>query len=145
MFWGEHSVRFDEKARFFLPARFRPLVAGEVAVLPDPSGKRCLTVLTSQDFNRRVLPMLEASLTAQKSQDFTRRLGRLMMVSPVDKQGRVSLSSELLAHAEIDRDALVIGALNRAEIWTPDNWATECARIESEAEAGTDEEGIAVL
>ena len=143
MFWGEHSIRVDEKGRLFLPAKFRSKVEDGVVVLPD--SRECLTVLPLGAFETRIEELLKAPLTAQKTQDFTRRMGSQMVVDHPDKQNRITLTPSLLAHAGIERDALVIGALSRAEIWAPDKWAAEQVRIAAAA-AGHDEgEGIAIF
>lgn len=143
MFWGEHSVRIDEKGRFFLPARFRPLVEDGVAVLPD--AKRCLTVLPVAEFERRAEELLTAKLASQASQDYSRWIGSVMVIDTPDKQGRVSLTPVLLEHAGIQRDGMVIGALSRAEIWSPAAWHAERIRVQALAEGLDSGEGTAVL
>jgi MraZ protein len=43
--------------------------------------------------------------------------------SPCDKQGRISLTDELLRHAGIEREAVLVGVLTRFEIWSPARFA----------------------
>lgn len=127
MFYGTHTVRIDEKGRFFLPARFREKVADGVVVMPD--AKKCLTVLTVADFERRALDLEQAKLGSQKSQDYSRWIGSVMTIEVPDKQGRVTLTPALLSHAGLERDGIVIGAVHRAEIWSPTAWEAERARV----------------
>ena len=143
MFWGEHPIRVDEKGRLFLPAKFRSLVEEGVVITADAHS--CLTVLPLADFERRTTDLRNAPITAQRSQDFTRRMGAKMVVDTPDKQNRITLTPALLAHAGIERDAIVIGALSRAEIWAPAAWAIEQARIESTAASHDEGEGIAMF
>jgi len=39
-----------------------------------------------------------------------------------DKQGRVTIPPMLRDYASLDRDCVVIGAMNRVEIWNTENW-----------------------
>jgi MraZ protein len=39
-----------------------------------------------------------------------------------DKQGRVTIPPMLRDYAGLDRDCVVIGAMNRVEIWNTENW-----------------------
>ena len=36
-----------------------------------------------------------------------------------DKQGRIALTPNLIAYAELDKEALIIGMVNKIEIWNP--------------------------
>ena len=40
----------------------------------------------------------------------------------MDKQGRILLPESLLTHAALDKEAVVIGAGNRVEIWSKERW-----------------------
>ena len=40
----------------------------------------------------------------------------------VDKQGRILIPSNLLQHAKIEKEAVVAGVGNRAEIWSKEEW-----------------------
>jgi MraZ protein len=127
VFFGTYSVRIDEKGRFFLPARFRDEVSEGVVVMPD--AKKCLTVLTVADFQRRAADLESAKLGSQKTQDYSRFIGSVMTMDVPDKQGRVTLTPALMAHAGLERDGMVIGAVHRAEIWAPEAWEAEKERI----------------
>ena len=39
-----------------------------------------------------------------------------------DKQGRISLTDELRAHAGIDKDAVLVGTLSKFNIYSPARW-----------------------
>lgn len=40
----------------------------------------------------------------------------------LDKQGRVNLPNNLIEHAKLDKDCVVIGVSNRVEIWSKPIW-----------------------
>jgi MraZ protein len=47
-----------------------------------------------------------------------------------DKQGRVTIPAHLREYAGLDRDAVVIGASNRVEIWDQQAWESYLATHE---------------
>ena len=54
----------------------------------------------------------------------------------IDAQGRINLNKELLAYANVEKEALVIGAGTRAEIWNPAAYEAAMAEMdEGEIEA----------
>ena len=48
-----------------------------------------------------------------------------------DKQGRIILSQELREYAEIEKNAVVVGAGNHVEIWSDKNWADKKSQMNS--------------
>ena len=52
---------------------------------------------------------------------------------PFDSTGRIMLSEKLLKHAGITTEAVFVGKGRKFQIWNPENWAKEEARIRAEA------------
>ena len=50
------------------------------------------------------------------------RLSENSHMSTVDSQGRITIPQWLLENAEIQKDAIVIGAVDRVSIWAPDRY-----------------------
>ncbi len=40
----------------------------------------------------------------------------------LDKQGRIGIQASLREYADLDRDVVVIGVMDRIEIWNPARW-----------------------
>lgn len=51
---------------------------------------------------------------------------------PFDSTGRIVLTEKLLQHAEITDSAVFVGKGRKFQIWNPENWAKEEARIRAE-------------
>ena len=49
-----------------------------------------------------------------------------------DSTGRILLSEKLLKHAQITDTAVFVGKGRKFQIWNPENWAKEEARIRAE-------------
>ena len=52
---------------------------------------------------------------------------------PFDSTGRIVLTEKLLKHASITDTAVFVGKGRKFQIWNPENWAKEEARIRAEA------------
>ena len=50
-----------------------------------------------------------------------------------DSTGRIVLTEKLLQHAQISDTAVFVGKGRKFQIWNPENWAKEEARIRAEA------------
>ena len=75
---------------------------------------------------------LEAQLAALPAfskpvKALTRLLASRAADCELDVQGRILLPPSLRAAAGLGREAVVIGVLNRFEIWAPEAWEPSCA------------------
>jgi MraZ protein len=70
---------------------------------------------------------------------YNRMLFALLSDQTPDKQGRISLTTELRDYAGLERDCVVIGVRNKLEIWNPTSWA-EYTRAQEVAFANLSEE-----
>lgn len=131
MFKGTHHYRIDAKGRLPVPAPFRRALdeRGEtrvVATLLD----QCLAVYPSPEWEQleQQLQALPAFNRAAKA------LSRLLLSRAadceLDVQGRILLPSPLREGAGLAREAVVIGVLDRFEVWDPERWQQFVAESE---------------
>jgi MraZ protein len=64
----------------------------------------------------------QAPITNKGARDYLRMLFAGASNEVPDKQGRVTIPPMLRDYAGLDRDCVVIGAMNRVEIWNTENW-----------------------
>jgi MraZ protein len=121
MFFGTYTPKIDDKGRLFLPAKFREDLADGLVVTRGQ--ERCLTVWSMPDFGRLTDRLREAPVTNKGTRDYVRMLFAAASQEVPDKQGRISIPSVLRTYASLQRDVMVIGAMNRIEIWDPTAWA----------------------
>lgn len=120
MFLGTHSPRLDEKGRLFLPARFRDELAEGLVITKGQ--ERCLFVFPIQEF-RRVTEALSAAPVTQKTvRDYSRVFFASASHEIPDRQGRVTVPTQLRQYAGLTKDCVVIGANTRLEIWDTAAW-----------------------
>ena len=120
MFFGTYTPKLDEKGRLFLPAKFRDQLTEGLVVTRGQ--ERCLTVWSMQDFQGLTDRLREAPVTNKGTRDYVRMLFAAASQEVPDKQGRVSIPPVLREYASLGKDVMVIGAMNRIEIWDPASW-----------------------
>ncbi len=120
MFFGTYTPKLDEKGRLFLPAKFREQLAEGLVVTRGQ--ERCLTVWSMDDFQKLYERLAAAPLTVKGARDYSRMLFAAASNEVPDKQGRISIPSVLREYASLRKDVVVIGSMNRIEIWDPTAW-----------------------
>ena len=120
MFFGTYTPKLDDKGRLFLPAKFRDELAEGLVVTRGQ--ERCLTVWSMDDFGRLTDRLREAPVTNKGTRDYVRMLFAAASQEVPDKQGRINIPPVLREYASLTKDVMVIGAMNRIEIWDPESW-----------------------
>ncbi len=127
--------KVDAKGRVSLPADYRAIVKdteSEIVCyrsLSAPCIEGCL-----EDLLDKLACDMEDSLDffSQKQDDLTNLIFGDAKRYPFDSTGRIMLSEKLLKHAEITDSAVFVGKGRKFQIWNPQNWAKEEARIRAE-------------
>lgn len=128
MFLGNQPVKIDDKGRIFLPAKFRDGLAGGIVMTRGQ--ERCLYVFPKEDFFRNAERWQTAPMSNKEARDFLRVFLDGASDEVPDRQGRVTIPPTLRAYAELGRDCVVKGALNKLEIWAKDRHASYIADAE---------------
>lgn len=123
VFFGTFRHTVDDKNRVAIPAKWRAAAKGskEFYVLPDP--KNCLVVLTASAMEKMLERADDISIGEYERRDVVRVIASRAHGSPCDSQGRIGLTDQLLQHAGIEKEAILVGTLTRFEIWSPQRWA----------------------
>ncbi len=126
---GQWEYAVDAKGRLALPAKLRRAIRPEAHdVLVITRGfEPCLFAYPSYEWEG-----VEAQLARLNAyQRDSRRLIRTLLGwaddSTIDRQGRIALSKRHLEFAAITDRAIIIGALDRIEIWSPERFEQEIA------------------
>jgi MraZ protein len=139
VFLGTHSPRLDDKGRLILPAKFRDQLAPGLVLTRGQ--ERCLYVFTTAEFGRLHEQLRQAPTSSKQARDYLRVLLSGASDELPDKQGRITIPTQLRTYAGLDREVSVIGAGSRVEIWDTRAWETYLAEQE-EAFATTAEEVV---
>ncbi|MDP6630798.1 MAG: hypothetical protein QGH42_07065 [Kiritimatiellia bacterium] len=137
MFVGEFRHALDPKKRLTIPATWRALVAGpkSLYVLPDFHAC-CLNIFPAEAMARKLEKIRRHSMSDRKAMDFARRLGSVSELVPWDVQGRIRIKDKLLEFAGLKDQVVMIGALDRIELWSPEQQPAMEIDQDGLAEAG---------
>lgn len=122
MIVGKHQRNLDSKNRLTIPSKWR--FDGDTEdvflALPDPSG--AIVVLLPKQVQKLLAQIEDQKLSDEDAQEVQDNLFSQAVSFGCDKQGRVKLSDELLEHADITKEAIVIGRMTTIRIWSPDRY-----------------------
>ena len=136
MFLGTHTPKLDEKGRLILPAKFRDELAEGLVITRFQ--ERCLAIWPVATFVE-VAQAVRGASSSQQVRDYQRMLASGASDETPDKQGRITIPPHLRAYAALEKDCVVVGAINRVEVWDSAAWERYSAEKES-AYAEMDEE-----
>jgi MraZ protein len=113
-----HSL--DPKKRLTIPSQWRAQVgANGLYVLPDISMK-CLCVFPAAEIKQRLQKLRQHAMADRKAREFARVIGSKSDLVVWDTQGRIRIKDELLDLAGLTDQVVLVGALDRFELWAPD-------------------------
>ncbi|MEY4389332.1 MAG: hypothetical protein RLZZ432_1051 [Chloroflexota bacterium] len=140
MFTGEYRHTVDGKGRVAVPARFRAQLDGGAFV--SRWLDNCLAVFPRaawDDLAARVAALPTGSATAR---EFARFLFGSAFEVELDAQGRLLLPATLREWGGLAGEAMVVGARDHAEIWTPARWSSYRGGMETSDNLAAQLEGL---
>jgi MraZ protein len=121
VFLGTHTPKLDDKGRLILPAKFRDELADGLVIAKFQ--ERCLAIWPSSVFVEMTKTVRSASSSQLDVRDYQRMLASGASNETPDKQGRITVPPDLRSYAGLDKDCVVVGAIDRVEVWNPAAWA----------------------
>ena len=118
MLLGEFNYNLDAKGRVFVPSKLRETL-GDSFVLAK-SMDRCIAVYSLEMWQRYVDKL--SAIPEMKARSIRRFVFSTAIDATVDSQGRVVLSQALREYAGLEKEVVIIGAGDHAEIWDSKVW-----------------------
>ena len=118
-----HGV--DEKRRVQIPAKWRPSEASiELTLILWPKSNEgpCLRVLPPKEMAHLMEEIDSMPSSDLKKTVLKRLIGSASEQVVVDKSGRICLPGEMAEAAGIKDEAVLVGLLDRFEIWNPERY-----------------------
>lgn len=128
MLFGEYYHNIDPKGRMIFPAKLRGEM-GERFYLTRWLDN-CLVAFSESEFLRVCERIKEQAMA--KTSDVQRVLFASACEVEADKQGRILIPANLRESAGLQKDVVVIGVMNRAEIWDAERWRNKSGSIDGE-------------
>ena len=125
MYRGCSKISIDSKGRLAVPSRYRALIL-------EQAQNNLVITLNPLDRSLYLYPLpeweiIEDKLAALSDFDKQSRRTKQMMRGyandcQLDSQGRILIPKELRGHAELSRQAIILGQGNKFEIWNEKTW-----------------------
>ena len=119
MFMGEFNHSIDSKGRIIIPSKFRDDLGDDFVITLGLDG--CLFVYPNNEWQA----FIEKLKTLPGTKE-ARQLQRYFMAGAAacetDKQGRILIPAKLRESADLNKDIVFVGVLNKIEIWSKERW-----------------------
>ena len=137
-FIGEYTYSLDSKGRVNIPSKFRQTLStdNQNTFVITRGLDSCIWVYPLVQWKEIEENLRKLSSLSSIHRAFVRNTARYATPSTYDKQGRITLTPSLIEYAKLNKDALIIGMINKIEIWNPlilENFEKENLEIDPES------------
>ena len=133
---GEYQHTLDAKGRLFIPAKLREQLGDGFVVTKGLD--ECLFLYPQKAWDEREQKIRQ--LPMSKSRGLQRFFLSSAADVTVDRQGRIVIPTTLRSYANLERDVVVIGVGERAELWDARRWNAYTDDLDCESIAQAMEE-----
>ncbi len=132
MFRGRYTHTIDAKGRVSIPSRFREVISGraEQAFMITNDLDPCLVAYPMQEWMDMEKRLQTLPSFVPETVQFRRFFISGAQECPVDRQGRILIPANLREYAQLGREALFVGLLEKFEIWSPQLWKPKPENVE---------------
>ncbi len=118
-FLGEYEATLDAKGRFLLPAGFKKQLPEEGAAhfIINRGFEKCLTLYPLQSWEPIFSEISKLNDFDPKVREFRRYFLNGATQLELDTAGRLLLPKNLTEHAGLEKDIVLVSAINKIEIW----------------------------
>ena len=120
-FTGEFHNSLDQKSRLNIPAKFRKVLdpVNDRTFVITRGFDQCLVLYPLEDWSQVEAQLRKLSSIRGKHRSFVRSITRYAIAVQYDGQGRIQIPDILLSYSDIQKEATVIGMINKIELWDP--------------------------
>ena len=118
-FLGEYEVTLDAKGRFLIPAAFKKQLAEESAnqFVVNRGIEQCLTLYPMQTWEPVFSEISKLNDFDPQVREFRRSFLNGATQVELDSAGRLLLPKTLVDYAGLEKDVILVSAVNKIEIW----------------------------
>lgn len=138
-FLGKYYYTLDQKGRVIIPAPLRDVISKKYnntkLYITNAAFDKCLHIFPLEEWNKleekmRTLPKMEEAVKY-----FLRRVIAAAVECDLDKQGRILVPYEQRQDAGIGNDIVIVGQLEKIELWDRSEWdaVTDPKKIDARA------------
>ncbi|MFI5156127.1 MAG: division/cell wall cluster transcriptional repressor MraZ [Chitinophagales bacterium] len=118
-FLGEYEATIDSKGRFLLPAGFKKQMADETKTqfVINRGFEKCLSLYPMESWEPIFSEISKLNDFDPKVRSFRRYFLNGATLTELDSAGRLLVPPNLKEHAGLEKDIVLIAAVNKIEIW----------------------------
>lgn len=120
MFIGEYNHNLDEKNRLMIPSKFREQLTDTFILTRGLDG--CLVIYSFESWTKITSKLNTLPFTKKDTRNFLRFIASNAVDLQFDKQGRIVIPNNLKVHAKLVKECVIIGTLDKIEIWSKEDW-----------------------
>ena len=117
---GEYEHSIDTKGRLIMPSKLKEDIGEKFVVTKGLDG--CLFVYSQEEWKTFEDKLRTFPLTNKDARALIRFFLAGAMECEIDKQGRFLIPGNLREFAGLEKEVVIIGVLNKIEIWSKDKW-----------------------
>ena len=138
MFMGEYNHTIDAKGRLIIPSKFREALGNEFVLTKGLDG--CLFVFPMKEWEAFEEKLRSLPLIDKNARKFSRFFLAGASTCELDKQGRILVPGTLREFAQMDKEVVLTGMLDRIEVWSKEQWLLNNAYDDMDDIAGSMQE-----
>ena len=133
MFRGSSYHTIDAKGRIIIPSRFRDVIRANGADSVMLSRiDNCVVGYTLEKWRELETEMMAKAKPSAGMRRFRRIFIGAAYECSCDKQDRILIPPSLRDYAQLGKDIVLVGVLERFEIWSRENWDKEILSLDED-------------
>jgi MraZ protein len=118
-FLGEYEATLDSKGRFLLPVGFKKQLpeGGETGFVINRGFEKCLSLYPTRSWEPIFAEINKLNDFDPKVREFRRHFLNGATLLELDSAGRLLVPQNLAVHAGLEKDIVLVSAVNKIEIW----------------------------
>lgn len=115
MFMGTYYNSIDSKNRMIVPSKHRDRLGGRCVITKGIDS--CLYIYSVSEWEKKVMKFSKLPESDIYVREAMRRFFADAVECEFDKQGRIVIPQELINYAEINKELITMGVMDKIEIW----------------------------
>ena len=130
-FRGHFDYSLDAKNRLTVPPKFRATFSSGIVLAKGL--EPCIALWTPEQFDAWTDSFLSnLNPVSAERRKLTRFFAGSSFDAELDSAGRVTLNGQLLSHAKIDKEVVLVGNLDHLEVWDRQTWQADQDQLADE-------------
>lgn len=121
MFSGHSICSLDKKSRIIFPSKFRKYIKPEAnnRLVLTRGLDGCIEVHTYDEWEKFEEKLSKLNTYDPKKRQFLREIMMYVNECELDSQNRLLIPPQLIKYAKLKEEVLIVGLVNKLEIWNP--------------------------